>query len=41
MRVYFDSGALSSQIVPGLKEMQSDSDKDVQYFASVALKEIS
>jgi len=32
-----DSGIVSSQIIPGLKEMTSDSDRDVQYYATVAL----
>jgi serine/threonine-protein phosphatase 2A regulatory subunit A len=32
-----DPSVVSSQIIPGLKEMTSDSDRDVQYYASVAL----
>jgi serine/threonine-protein phosphatase 2A regulatory subunit A len=32
-----DPSVVSSQIIPGLKEMTSDSDRDVQYYATVAL----
>jgi|LauGreDrversion4_2_1035121.scaffolds.fasta_scaffold355762_1 serine/threonine-protein phosphatase 2A regulatory subunit A len=32
-----DPSIVSSTIVPGLKEMTSDSDRDVQYYATVAL----
>lgn len=38
-RPYFDQGVFNSQIVPGLKDMSSDSDKDVSYFAHVALND--
>lgn len=34
-----DAGAVASQIIPGLKEMTSDSDRDVQYYATVAINE--
>jgi len=36
----FDHGALVSLVQPGLKEMSQDADKDVQYFAVVAINEI-
>lgn len=36
-RSQLDPAIISSQIVPGLKEMTSDSDRDVQYYATVAL----
>ena len=36
----FDSGSLNSHIVPVLKEMTSDSDKDVAYYANVGLNSI-
>ena len=32
-----DPNILNSQVFPGLKEMTSDSDRDVQYYATVAL----
>ena len=35
-----DAGILNSQIMPGLKELAGDSDRDVQYFASAALNDI-
>jgi serine/threonine-protein phosphatase 2A regulatory subunit A len=39
MKPYFDQGVFNSQIVPGLKDMSSDSDKDVSYFATVAMND--
>jgi hypothetical protein len=33
-----DPAVVSSQIVPVLKEMTSDSDRDVQYYATLALE---
>lgn len=32
-----DPSIVASQIIPGLKEMTSDSDRDVQYYATIAL----
>ncbi len=37
---HFDGGVLSSQMVPALKEMVQDTDKDVQYYATVALNSL-
>ena len=34
-----DGGTFASQILPSLKEMTSDSDRDVQYYATVAINE--
>lgn len=34
----FDPAVVSSQLVPVLKEMTSDSDRDVQYYATLALE---
>ena len=36
----FDAGILQGQLVPALKEMAGDSDKDVQYFATIALSHL-
>jgi serine/threonine-protein phosphatase 2A regulatory subunit A len=33
-----DAGTYSSQILPGLREMTGDSDRDVQYFATVSIQ---
>ena len=32
-----DPSIVASQIIPSLKEMTSDSDRDVQYYATIAL----
>ena len=32
-----DSAIVQSQIIPGLKEMTNDPDRDVQYYATIAL----
>jgi len=34
-----DASIVSSQIMPALKEMTNDTDRDVQYYATVALNE--
>lgn len=33
-----DAGVLNSQLVPKLKDMTQDGDKDVAYFATMALQ---
>lgn len=35
-----DGGSMQSTIVPGLRELANDSDRDVQYFATVALNDL-
>lgn len=37
-RQYIDQNVFSNQLVPPLKEMANDSDKDVAHFAQVALQ---
>lgn len=36
---YIDSNVFASQLVPPLQEMSKDADKDVAYFAQVALSQ--
>jgi len=40
MKSNIDPASISSVIVPGLKELANDSDRDVQYFATVALNDL-
>ena len=35
-----DQSAINGSIAPGLKELASDSDRDVQYFATIALNDM-
>ena len=37
-KAYFDPQVFSSEITPKLRELTKDSDKDVAYFATVALQ---
>lgn len=37
IKVYIDPAVLQSTIAPGLKDLAGDSDRDVAFFASVAL----
>jgi len=37
-KAYFDPSVFSSQIVPKLRDMTKEADKDVAYFATVALQ---
>ncbi len=34
-----DASVVQSQIIPGLKEMTNDPDRDVQYYATIALSD--
>jgi hypothetical protein len=34
-RPFIDPGVFQQSLLPGLKELASDSDRDVQYFASL------
>ena len=34
-----DPSVVQSQIIPGLKEMTNDTDRDVQYYATIALND--
>jgi serine/threonine-protein phosphatase 2A regulatory subunit A len=36
---YIDGSVMQSQIIPGLKEMTNDPDRDVQYYATIALSD--
>jgi hypothetical protein len=38
-RSQIDASIVSSQIMPAIKEMTNDTDRDVQYYATVALNE--
>ncbi len=40
MKGMYDAQILNQQIVPILKEMSTDTDKDVQYFSTVALNDL-
>jgi serine/threonine-protein phosphatase 2A regulatory subunit A len=39
IKPYIDSAVFQSTIVPGLKDLASDTDRDVAYFATVALND--